>query len=143
MPPDPSEKKVGGGIPRVAFGRLVSDALGLVETLGAGGSGEPVGAGDALVVDGGGVDPERPAALFNIFENRFPFFTFVSASVEGVGKSSVGGVAGRGRSSRVESTACGGGTLFGAGPGRIMGWFGGEALLITGSCALFSEVLRA
>lgn len=137
---------MGGGIPGVALEIFVSDALGLVETLGTGGG---RGVGDArgvLAVDVDGVGPERVEAIFIIFENRFPFFVFASVSLEGAGKGSVDGAAGRDRSFRGGYMLCGGGVEVGM-TIRGGGLLGGETFSVAGTCgglgALYSETLAS
>ena len=144
---------MGGGILGVALELLVSDTLGLVETLGTGGGRGLGGARGVLAVGVDGVDPERLEAIFIILENRFPFFTFASVSFEGAGRGSVDGAGGRGRSFRREYTPCGGGVGVGAttGGGGLLGGGlhgGGETFSVAGtfgrgSCALYSETLAS
>lgn len=79
--------------------RLVSDNRGLVGT----GGGRELGGGRgavAVAVGVDGADPEKVVAIFLNLENRLPFDTFPSASVEEAGKGSVDGAARKGRSLR-------------------------------------------
>ena len=131
----------------------MSDNRGLV---GTGGGRELGGGRGALAVAVGvdGVDPVRVVAIFLSLENRLPFVTFASVSVEGVGKESesVDGSTSWGRSLREACMSCGS-TVFGAGGTGVeamlgtRGLLGSETLLVAGTCrggsgALYSETLR-
>ena len=142
---------MGGGTPGVELDGLVSDNRGLV---GTGGGRELGGGRGALAVAVGvdGVDPEKLVAIFLNLENRLPFDTFPSVSVEEVGKGSADGAARKGRSLREDCASCGGAVFEAvrAGLGAIIGARGSlvcETLPVAGTCGggsgdLHSETLR-
>ena len=133
-------------MPGVELDWLVSDNRDVVGT--GGGRGRELGGGrGALAVEVDGVGPGKVVAIFINLENRLPFVTFASVSVEGVDKGTVDGASGRGRSSREDRAVLGAGR---AGSGAMMGARGllvSETLPVTDTCGggsgnLYSETLR-